>query len=67
MTNKTYDTLKTIALMVAPSVTFISAVLTIWHVPFTKEITGTLAAFDVLIGAYVAIANKHYKDQKKED
>ena len=64
--NKLYDVLNIIAKIVAPAITFISAVLAIWHVPYTTEITATLGAFDVFIGALVLVFKSKYdKIQKK--
>lgn len=60
--NKTYDRLKTAALLVAPVIVFISSVCSIWNVPHTAEITATLAALDTLIGAAVAILKKQYDE-----
>ena len=65
--NKVYDVLNVIAKIVAPAITFISAVLAIWHVPYTTEITATLGAFDVLIGALVLVFKVKYdKTIKKQ-
>lgn len=50
MSNRTYDILKTIALIAAPLITFIGAVCIIWGVPFAEQITATLAAIDTLLG-----------------
>lgn len=58
--NRLYDVLNVIAKIVAPAVTFISAVLAIWHVPYTTEITATLGAFDVFIGALVIVFKAKY-------
>lgn len=58
--NKLYDVLNIIAKIVAPAITFISAVLAIWHVPYTTEITATLGAFDVFIGALVLVFKAKY-------
>ena len=58
--NKVYDVLNVIAKIVAPAITFISAVLAIWHVPYTTEITATLGAFDVFIGALVLVFKAKY-------
>lgn len=66
MDNKTYDILKAVALFIAPTLTFIAAVLPIWHVPFTQEITATLAAVDILIGSIVVAAKKVH-DKNLED
>ena len=58
--NRLYDVLNVIAKIVAPAITFISAVLAIWHVPYTTEITATLGAFDVFIGALVLVFKAKY-------
>lgn len=67
MSDKTYDTIKNIALVVAPVITFLGALISIWNVPFTAEITATLAAIDTLAGAIVIVAKRIYDEQKKED
>lgn len=67
MSNKTYDTLRFIALAVGPVATFISAVLAIWQVPYTEQITATLAALCTLLSAFVEIARRLYnKTQEPE-
>lgn len=60
MSNKTYDTLKMIALLIAPVVTFLTAFVDIWNIPFGSQLVATVAAFDVLFGAIVAIAKSRY-------
>ena len=50
MSNKTYDILKTIALIVAPLLTFMAALCIIWQVPFAEQITASLAALDAMLG-----------------
>lgn len=62
--NKLYDVLNIIAKLVAPLATFISALLAIWNIPYAEQITATLGAFDVLIGAVVVILKAYY-DKKK--
>lgn len=66
ISNKVYDVLNIIAKIVAPAITFISAVLAIWHVPYTTEITATLGAFDVFIGALVLVFKANYDKAKKK-
>lgn len=61
MKNKTYDTLKLISLLAVPFITFISAVLKIWNVPYTAQITATLAALDTLLGAVVTGLSTGYR------
>lgn len=65
LSNKAYDTLKFIALLIAPLVTFMASLVDIWGIEHGNEIVATLAAVDVLIGAVVAIAKALY-DKKNE-
>ncbi len=60
ISNKVYDVLNIIAKIVAPAITFVSAILTIWHIPYTPQITATLGAFDVFIGALVVALKANY-------
>lgn len=65
MSDKTYDTIKNLALIVAPVITFLGALISIWNVPYSAEITATLAAIDTLAGAVVLVAKKIYDDNQK--
>lgn len=60
MSNRTYDTIKLIALIAVPLVAFIGSVCTIWNVAHAEQITATLTALDTLLGAVVAILSKLY-------
>jgi hypothetical protein len=62
LSNKQYDTVKTVALLVAPAFTLIGAVLNIWDVPYTPQITATLAAIDTFVGVAVATLGKTYTE-----
>ena len=66
ISNKTYDTLKGIALMIAPLVTFLAALGEIWGLPYMVEITATLAALDTLLGAFLNQSSKDYWRQNDE-
>lgn len=65
LSNKTYDILKKVALILAPLITFIGALCAIWGVPHSEQITATLAALDTLIGSLLTISsyqhNKPYE------
>jgi small basic protein len=63
MTNKQYDTLKMIALILTPVLAFLASLTNIWHVPYAEQIVATLTALDTLIGAVVVVANKQYQDK----
>lgn len=65
MSNKTYDNLKFIALLIAPTVTFLTALVDTWGIPYGTQIVATVAALDTLFGAVVVIAKKIY--DKKQD
>ena len=62
MTNKQYDTLKMVALILTPVLAFLASLTNIWHFPYAEQIVATLTALDTLIGAVVVIANKQYQD-----
>lgn len=67
MNNKVYDVLKIIGLVILPIIEFITTILKIWNIPYTEQITATLIAFNVLVGALVVIANKIYKANIESD
>lgn len=58
--NKIYDALKTTALIAAPVIVFASTLLNIWSVPYADQITASLAAVDVLLGATVTALKSSY-------
>ncbi len=60
MTNKTYDTIKAIALLAVPVLAFIAALCSIWNVPYCEQITASLTAIDALLGGLVVAAKKIY-------
>ena len=63
MSNKQYDTLKMIALILTPVLAFLASLTNIWHFPYAEQIVATLTALDTLVGAVVVIANKQYQDK----
>lgn len=60
VTNKTYDLLCIIVKVIGPIITFISAVLAIWNVPYTAQITATLAALNTCLGGIVTKLKSDY-------
>lgn len=66
MSNKTYDTLKNIALLVVPFIAFLSTLCTIWDVPYSQQITATLVAVDTLLGAFIKLASMSYEEKLEE-
>lgn len=60
ISNKTYDTFKFIALLIAPLCTFFAALVDIWGIPYGSQIVATIAALDALMGAIVIILKNNY-------
>ena len=64
MSNKTYNVLKWIALVVLPAIaTLYLALSGIWGFPYGEEIVGTITAVDAFLGAILGITSAQY--QKK--
>lgn len=66
MSNKTYDILKWIALVVLPALaTLYLALSGIWGLPYGDQIVGTITAIDTFLGALLGISSINYA--KKEE
>ena len=66
MSNKTYDILKWVALVVLPAVATLYAALSgIWGLPYGEQIVGTITAIDTFLGALLGISSINYA--KRED
>lgn len=62
MNDKTYDILKRVALIVVPALaTFVNAVGIVWGVPYTNEVTASITAFGVFLGAAIGVSSKNYE------
>lgn len=56
-----YDTLKNIALLWIPALaTFVNTIGMVWGIPYTNEITATITALGVLIGAGLKVSSNNY-------
>ena len=61
LSNKAYDILKWLAMVVIPSVgTLYFALAGIWGLPYGEEIVGTLTAVDTFIGVILGISTVQY-------
>ena len=68
MSNKTYDVLKWIAMVVLPAVATLYAALSgIWGFPYGEQIVGTLVAAETFIGTVLQISNAQYKKTAVEE
>ena len=66
MKNKTYDTLKFIALTVLPALaTLYGALAQIWQLPYGEEIPLTIMAVDTFLGVLLGISSSKYKKDEK--
>lgn len=62
MSNKVYDILKFIAMIVLPALaTFYAKVAGIWGLPYGDQISQTIMAIDTLLGAILMISTASYK------
>jgi hypothetical protein len=60
--NKIYDILKWIAIIVLPALaTLVKVVFTIWGIPCGTEIATTITAFATFLGALLMISNANYQ------
>ena len=67
MSDKTYDILKNIALIVIPAVIVLYTTIgEIWQLPYTAQVTATLSAIDTFIGALLKISTHYYNKNKEE-
>lgn len=62
MSDKMYDVLKWIALILLPALgTLYFAIANIWGLPYAEEIVGTITAIDAFLGALLGISTSSYK------
>ena len=67
MSNKTYDVLKWIAMVVLPAIgTLYFALASIWGFPYAEEIVGTITAIDTFLGVLLGISSAKYNKTKAE-
>lgn len=67
MSDKTYDYLKTLSLLIAPIVVLVTALAQVWGIPEGEKIVATIAAVDVFLGAIVKISADRYRKNKGEN
>lgn len=62
LSNKTYNTMKWIALYLLPALgTLYYALSRIWGFPYGENIVGTITAIDAFLGAVLGISSSKYK------
>ncbi len=61
LSNKVYDVLKWISLIVLPAIgTLYFALSGIWGLPYGEEIVGTIVAIETFLGALLGISTAQY-------
>lgn len=66
MSNKVYDVLKWVALVILPAIgTLYFSLAGIWGLPYGEEILGTIAAIEVFLGAILQISTSQYNKTKQ--
>lgn len=67
MSNKTYDVLKWIAMVVLPAIgTLYFALAGIWGFPYAEQIGGTITAVVTFLGVVLGISSAQYKKKAEE-
>ena len=67
MSDKVYDVLKWIALILIPAIgTLYFALAGIWGFPYAEAIVGTLTAVDTFLGAILGISTSMYKKNQNK-
>ena len=65
LTNKQYDILKWIALIVLPAVgTLYFTLSTIWGLPYGDQVVGTITAVDTFLGALLGVSTSQHNKRK---
>ena len=67
LSNKAYDVLKYIALILLPALgTLYFALAKIWGFPYAAEIVGTISAIDAFLGALLKISTDKYNAETEQ-
>lgn len=67
MSNKVYDILKWVAMIVLPAIaTLYMAIANIWGFPYGEEVVGTITAVNTFLGAVVGISAVKYNKTMSE-
>ena len=67
MSNKVYDVLKWIALVVLPAMSALYLGLSgIWGFPYGEQISGTIALVDTFLGALLGISSANYAKNQED-
>lgn len=66
LSNRAYDILKWIAMILLPALgTFYFALAGIWDFPYSEQVVGTITAVDTLLGALLGISTAQYNKNQE--
>lgn len=64
MSNKVYDVLKYIAMIVLPALgALYFGLASIWGLPYGEEVVGTITVVDTFLGALLGLSSAQYRKQ----
>lgn len=67
LTNRVYDVLKWIAMILLPALgTLYFGLCEIWGLPYGKEVVGTLTVVDTFLGALLGISTAQYRKRGED-
>ena len=67
MSNKLYDVLKWVAMVLLPALgTLYFALAGIWNLPMGEQVVGTITAVDTFLGVLLGISTVQYKKDKNK-
>lgn len=67
MSNKVYDILKWVAILFLPALAIlIKTVFAIWQIPLGDQISATIIALQVFLGAILGVSSIKYKGEQNE-
>ena len=67
LSNKQYDILKWIALVLLPALgTLYFGLAQIWGFPYGEQVVGTITVLDTFLGAILGISTVQYNEKKEE-
>lgn len=68
MSNKVYDVLKWVALVVLPALAiFYESLANIWGLPYPEQIPETIMIVDLLLGTLLGVSSANYKKKSIEE
>lgn len=66
MTNKVFDYLKWVAILVMPALaTLVAVIFPLWGIPYADEVAQTITALATFLGVVLGVSNGTYNYSKK--